>query len=102
LADEGLQVFGMGQGFYSMAVPMKEFEARLLRSKLHHGGNSVLRWMAGNVAVSQDAAGNLKPDKAHSQGRVDGIVALVMALDRAMRMGEPAESVYETHGLLVA
>ncbi len=93
LADEGIQVFGMGQGFLSMAIPMKEFEGRLLKKKLHHGGNAVLRWQANNVAVKQDAAGNLKPDKAESQGRIDGIVALVMALDRAMRAG--SGSVYE-------
>lgn len=100
LADEGLDVFGMGQGFLSMAGPMKEFERRLLDRKLHHGGNPVLRWMAGNMAVKQDPAGNLKPDKAQSQGRIDGIVALVMALDRAMRH-TGGGSVYEERGVLV-
>ncbi len=101
LADEGLEVFGMGQGFYSMAAPMREFERRLLAKKLHHGGNPVLRWMADNVAVRQDPAGNLKPDKAASQGKIDGIVALVMALDRAMRHEPPKRSAYEDHGLVV-
>lgn len=84
-----------------MAIPMKEFERRLLGKKLHHGNNPVLRWMANNVAVRQDPAGNLKPDKAESQGRIDGIVALVMALDRAMRAG--GGSVYDDpeHEMLV-
>jgi phage terminase large subunit-like protein len=102
LADEGLAVFGMGQGFLSMAVPVKEFEKRLLERKLRHGGNPVLRWMAGNVAVKQDPAGNLKPDKASSQGKIDGIVGLIMALDRAMRhqAGEGG-SVYEDRGVIV-
>jgi len=100
LADEGLNLFGMGQGFLSMALPMKEFERRLLGHKLHHGGNPVLRWMASSVAVKLDAAGNLKPDKATSQGRIDGIVALVMALDRAMRQ-EDTSSVYEERGIVV-
>ncbi len=99
LADEGLIVFGMGQGFMNMAAPMKELERRLLSKKVHHGGNPVLRWMAGNVAVKQDPSGNLKPDKAASQGKIDGIVALVMALDRAMRHEGP--SVYEERGLLI-
>lgn len=99
LADEGLEVFGMGQGFLSMAAPMKDFERRLIAKKLHHGGNPVLRWMADNVAVKMDPAGNLKPDKAASQGKIDGIVALVMALDRAMRNDKPSRSVYEDHGL---
>lgn len=101
LINEGLTVVGMGQGFASMAVPMKEFERRLLARKIRHGGNPILRWMADNVAVKQDPAGNLKPDKASSQSRIDGIVALVMALDRAMRHEQPRRSVYEERGILV-
>jgi len=99
LADEGLQVFGMGQGFLSMAAPMKEFERRLLEKRLHHGANPVLRFMADSVVVRGDPAGNLKPDKAKSQARIDGIVALVMALDRSMRREKPKRSVYEDRGL---
>lgn len=102
LIDEGLEVFGMGQGFLSMAGPMREFERRLLGRKLHHGGNAVMRFMADNVAVQEDAAGNFKPDKAQSQGRIDGIVALVMALDRAMRVEPNGRSVYEDRGLETA
>lgn len=101
LQDEGLEVFGMGQGFMSMAAPMREFERRLLAKKINHGGNPVLRWMADNVAVRQDPAGNLKVDKATSQGKVDGIVALVMALDRCMRHEPKRRSVYEDRGLEV-
>jgi len=100
LADEGLDVFGMGQGFLSMAAPMREFERRLLAKKLHHGGNPVLRWMADNVAVRMDPAGNLKPDKAASQGKIDGIVGLVMGIDRASRHEAPKKSVYEERGLV--
>ncbi|KKM86470.1 hypothetical protein LCGC14_1278660 [marine sediment metagenome] len=85
LTEEGLTVVGMGQGFLSMAAPMRTFEEKLLAGLLHHGGNPVLRWMANNVAVKHDAAGSVKPDKDESQGRIDGIVALVMALDRLMR-----------------
>lgn len=101
LVDEGLTVIGMGQGFLSMAVPMRELERRLLGKKLHHGGQPMLRWMAGNVAVRQDPAGNFKPDKASTQGKIDGIVALVMALDRVIRHGETGRSVYEDRGVLV-
>lgn len=99
LQEEGLIVVGMGQGFLSMAAPMQELERRLLARKIRHGGNPVLRWMAGNVAVKQDPAGNLKPDKANSQGKIDGIVALAMALDRAMRH-QNKKSVYETRGVI--
>ena len=91
-ADEGLQVAGMGQGFLSMAAPMKEFERRLLRKAIRHGNNPVLNWMAGNVSVKMDPAGNLKPDKSTSQGKIDGIVALVMALDRLMRHNKPRQA----------
>lgn len=101
LQEEGLQVAAFGMGFRSMAAPMQEFERRLRAGKIRHGGNPVLRWMAGNVAVKKDPAGNLKPDKATSQGKIDGIVALVMALDRAMRHEKPRRSVYETRGLSV-
>lgn len=99
LADEGLTVVGMGQGFLSMAAPVRELERRLLLRKVRHGGNPVLRWMAGNVTMRLDPAGNAKPDKATSQGKIDGIVALVMALDRAMRHAGPARrSIYEDPG----
>lgn len=89
LQEEGLKAVPFGQGFASMSMPMKEFERRLLKRSLNHGGNPVLRWMADNVAVEMDAAGNLKPNKANSQGKIDGIVALVMALDRLMRHETP-------------
>ena len=100
LADEGLAVIGMGQGFLSMAAPMKTLERLLLEHRLNHGGNPILRWMAGNMAVKQDPAGNLKPDKAESQGKIDGIVATVMALDRWER-NENGPSVYEERGILL-
>ena len=97
LEDEGITILGMGQGFLSMAKPMKDLERLLLARKIEHGGNPVLRWMADNVAVKQDPAGNLKPDKAQSQGKIDGIVALLMALDRAIR--HQKKSVYEDRGV---
>jgi phage terminase large subunit-like protein len=100
LENEGMAVFGMGQGFISMATPVAEFHRRLLNRKINHGGNPILRWMADGVVVRQDPAGNLKPDKANSQTKIDGIVATIMALDRHMRhMSGPRGSVYETRGL---
>lgn len=62
----------------------------------------MLAWMADNITVRQDPAGNIKPDKAKSTEKIDGIVALIMALDRAIRNGgsEDAESVYDERGLL--
>jgi phage terminase large subunit-like protein len=88
------KVVAMGMGFLSMAAPMKEFESRLLKRKLNHGNNPILRWMADNLAVKEDPAGNLKPDKATSQGKIDGIVGILLALDRLMRQRD-SESVYD-------
>ncbi len=84
LQGDGFEVIGFGQGFASMTAPTKELEALVLSGRIRHGGNAVLRWMAGNVSVEQDAAGNLKPSKKKSTEKIDGIVALVMALGRAM------------------
>jgi phage terminase large subunit-like protein len=61
-----------------MAAPTGEFENLVVSRKLAHGGNPVTRWMAANVAVAQDPAGNLKPAEDKSIERIDGIVAIVM------------------------
>lgn len=87
-----------GQGFVSMSPPMKALETLVLGHRLAHGGNPVLTWMAHNVVASVDAAGNIKPDKARSREKIDGIVALIMGLDRALRH-EDSRSVYETRGI---
>jgi phage terminase large subunit-like protein len=89
-----------GQGFASMSAPSKELEKLLLAKELAHGGHPVLKWMAGNVAVEEDAAGNIKPSKKSSKEKIDGIVMLVMALGRAMQAAAPKESVYEKRGVL--
>jgi len=58
-----------------------------------------LRWMAGNTMIEQDAAGNIKPSKKKSTEKIDGIVALAMALGRAL-VSENAESVYSDRGII--
>jgi phage terminase large subunit-like protein len=91
-----------GQGYVSMSPPMKELERLILEHKLAHGNNPVLTWMANNLVVRQDPAGNLKPDKEKSIEKIDGMVALVMSLDRALRHEEPKKSIYESRGLETA
>jgi phage terminase large subunit-like protein len=81
--DDTPTMVQFGQGFASMAAPVKELERLIVARKLRHGGHPVLRWMASNVAVQQDPAGNLKIDKARSSEKVDGMVALAMAIGRA-------------------
>lgn len=88
-----------GQGFVSMSPPMKELEKLVLGHRLAHGNNPVLSWMADNLVAREDAAGNIKPDKERSREKIDGMVALIMALDRAIRH-ERARSVYESRGIL--
>ena len=99
LMDDGLEVVKFGQGFASMSAPTKEFEALVLGSKLMHNACPVLRWMASNVAVEMDAAGNYKPSKKKSTEKIDGIVAAIMALGRAMVAEEAKRSVYEERGI---
>ncbi len=99
LQTDGITVVPFGQGYRDMSAPTKDLEALVVGKRLRHGGNPVLRWMADNVSVKQDPAGNLKPDKAKSNGRIDGIVALIMALGRA-NVNPPHGSVYETRGVL--
>jgi phage terminase large subunit-like protein len=90
------------QGFRSMAAPTRELEKLIVSRKLAHGGNSVTRWMAGNVAIAQDSAGNLKPAKDKSTERIDRIVALIVAIGRAMLPQEPpVTSVYETRSSFI-
>lgn len=87
----------IGMGFYSMAAPCKEFE-RLVQGKLiQQGNNPVLRWNAGNVTVKLDPAGNMKPTKEDDKKRIDGIVAILMALARAIVVPKEikGESVYD-------
>jgi len=103
LMDRGGEDFMVqfGQGFVSMSPPMKELERLILEHKLAHGGNPVLAWMANNLVARVDPAENIKPDKEKSIERIDGMVALIMALDRALRHEPRKPSVYEQRGLTV-
>lgn len=91
LQQDGAAMTAMGQGFGSLGAPTREVERLVLEGSLRHGGTPVLRWMVANTAVEQDAAGNRKPSKRKSRERIDGVVALVMALGRAMVAGPQAE-----------
>ena len=102
LEGMGFTVVAFGQGFKDMSPPTKEMMKLVLEERIAHGGNPVLRWMMDNISVRTDPAGNIKPDKEKSTERIDGAVAAIMALDRAIRCGsEPQGSVYDDRGLLV-
>ena len=98
----GFTVVPFGQGFKDMSPPTKELMKLTLEKKIAHGGHPVLRWMADNIFVRTDPAGNIKADKEKSTEKIDGIIALIMALDRAIRCGnDTSESVYENRGMWV-
>ncbi|ALD74527.1 terminase large subunit [Trueperella pyogenes] len=99
----GFTVVPFGQGFKDMSPPSKELMKLALEGRIQHGGNKVLAWMVDNIHIRTDPAGNIKPDKQKSTEKIDGVVALIMALDRAIRNSNaaPAHSVYDERGLLV-
>ena len=99
LTDAGFTMVEFGQGYASMSAPTKELLRLVLGRGIGHGGNPILRWMADNVTVEQDAAGNVKPSKGKSREKIDGIVAAIMGLDRALRRQHGA-SVYEGRGIV--
>ena len=97
LQGDGFTVVPMGMGFKDMSPPMKELYKLILEGQFIHGGNPVLRWMAGNVVAEIDAAENIKPSKKKSTEKIDGIVAWIMALDRCIRH-EMQGSAYDEPG----
>lgn len=100
LEGMGFSVVPFGQGYKDMSPASKELMKITLERRIVHGGNPVLRWMMDNIFVKTDPAGNIKPDKEKSTERIDGAVAMIMALDRAIR-NENRESVYNGRGILI-
>lgn len=86
--DDGFTLVQMRQGFASLSAPTKEMLRLLHERRIWHGGHAVLRWNADSLKLKQDAAENLKPvkpDRKMTDNRIDGMVAGIMALDRAIR-----------------
>ena len=96
MANRGLTVVQIGQGYASMSAPMKEVEKLIVAGHLAHGDNPVLTWMAYNMVAMRDAAGNVKPDKKNSGEKIDGMVAMIMGVARAtVHDPDALRSVYE-------
>ena len=101
LEGMGFTVVPFGQGFKDMSPPTKELMKLVLEERIAHGGHPVLRWMMDNIFIRTDPAGNIKADKEKSTEKIDGAVATIMALDRAIRCGNDAGgSVYDSRGLI--
>lgn len=102
LEDMGFTIVPFGQGFKDMSPPTKELMKLVLEKRIAHGGNPVLRWNMDNVTIRQDPAGNIKADKAKSTEKIDGAIATIMALDRAIRCGiDDGGSIYDQRDLIV-
>jgi len=92
----GDRLFEFRQGWKTMSPACKDFQVLVINERLKHGGNPVLRWMASNFVVKMDHAGNVVPDKPSAAQKIDGIVALIMALDTAEKHGvSPYGSIYD-------
>ncbi|HFU3957572.1 TPA: terminase large subunit [Streptococcus suis] len=100
LEGMGLTMVPFGQGYKDMSPPSKELYKLMMEGKIQHGGHPVLKWMGQNVVMRQDPAGNIKPDKEKSVEKIDGIVALLMGLDRCIRHQTDEGSVYDERGIL--
>jgi phage terminase large subunit-like protein len=100
IEDEGYTMpplKGFGQGYASMSPALDAFEIELIEGTLRHDGNPVLTWNANNAVTSEDEAGNRKLAKNKAIGRIDGIVAAVMAQGQAII--EREECIYERRGV---
>jgi phage terminase large subunit-like protein len=93
LQEQGAEVVQFGQGYVSMSPACKEVERLVVSTRLRHPGNRVLTWCAANAVVEMDAAGNLKVSRRKSTEKIDGIVALAMAVGRWM--AEPVASGFD-------
>lgn len=99
LKDEGITMVPYGQNYRDMSAPSKKLEVLLASRMLHTFNNPALRWMASNVAAETDALGNIRPSRKVSPEKIDSIVALIMAIGRAILKPKEAASVYKKRGM---
>lgn len=99
LTEEGLPLMKVRQGYQTMNPAMQEIKRQVLRKGLQHDGNPVMRWCVDNLAVAMDPAGNVKPDKARSADKIDGVAALANAISEAINSDRDSDAYGD--GLLV-
>lgn len=99
LENEGFDMVQMRQGHATLGAPTSELETKMMKGQLRHGGNPILRWMAGNTMTREDPNGNIVPDKKKSAQKIDGIVAEIMGLGRAIVGVGDGTSIYDEHGI---
>lgn len=82
LATDDFTMVECRQGFKSLSEPSKDFEARVTQRHIRHAHNPIMKWCVANAVITQDAANNIKPDKEKASGKIDGVVATIMAMSR--------------------
>ena len=88
MMSEGMPMIEVRPTVLNFSEPMKTLEALVLQGKLIHDGDPVLGWMASNVVAHLDAKDNIYPRKERPENKIDGIVALIMAISRAITPGQ--------------
>lgn len=99
LADEGIPMVEFGATVKNFSEPMKQLEALVASGKLHHNGNPVLTWCISNVVCHTDAKDNVFPRKDRAEYKIDGAVAAIMAMGRAL--AAPVDDGTITQGFVV-
>ncbi len=97
LMRDGFQVQKFGQTFQDFAAPTLEFINLINTGRLHHGDNPLMKWQMSHLQGDENADGILKPHKARSGDKIDGVVACIMAVGHAMKSGPPQKSWFDTH-----
>jgi phage terminase large subunit-like protein len=99
LRSEGVEAVEFRNTVGNMSPPMRELEGALASGRFHHPDNPVFNWMASNVVAKEDAKENIFPRKELPENKIDGIIALIMAMGRAMH-GEDTSHAYQDRGFL--
>lgn len=107
LLEEEVPLVETRQGYKTMSPALKEAQRLILKGtrgdeRLHHGGNPVMKWMIDNLAVAMDPAGNVKPDKANSADKIDGVSALVNAISESVNTDQTNSAYNDDHTLIIA
>lgn len=100
LQQDGFTVVPVRQTMTSLSAPTKELERLVLKGDLRHGSQPVLTWCASNVIIETDVNANIRPNRRRSKEKIDGIIALIIALSRSILQREEETPLYMTEGLM--
>jgi len=99
LENKRMEMIPVRQGMLTLSPPTKHLEYLVLKKIIEHEANPVLRWMVSNTAVQEDVPGNIKPIKKKTTARIDGVVGIIIGLERALRYDGFSGSVYNKRGI---